>query len=47
MLAGSWLVSETGANDGTTLDGSALDPAQVADVRVENTDGKAYATVKM
>ncbi|MFC3503334.1 anti-sigma factor family protein [Micromonospora krabiensis] len=48
VLAGSWLVSETGAVGGTTLDGSALiDPAQVGGVRVENTDGKAYATVTL
>lgn len=48
VLGGSWLVSEEGAADGTTLDGSALiDPAQVGGVRVENTDGKAYATVQM
>ncbi|MGK5737889.1 zf-HC2 domain-containing protein [Micromonospora sp. URMC 103] len=48
VMAGSWLVSAKGAADGTTLDGSALiDPAQVEAVRVETTDGKAYATVTL
>ncbi|MEH0927168.1 anti-sigma factor [Micromonospora sp. CPCC 205558] len=48
VLAGSWLVSEEGSANGTTLDGSALiDPAKVSGVRVENTDGKAYATVRL
>ncbi|MBM0232310.1 zf-HC2 domain-containing protein [Micromonospora sp. STR1_7] len=48
VLTGSWLVSSKGAADGTTLDGSALiDPAQVDSVRVETTDGKPYASVKL
>ncbi|MBY8874516.1 zf-HC2 domain-containing protein [Micromonospora sp. PLK6-60] len=48
VLSGGWLVSEAGAADGTTLDGSALiEPAQVDGVRVENTDGKVYATAKL
>ncbi|WP_433129562.1 anti-sigma factor family protein [Micromonospora sp. CA-240977] len=48
VQAGSWIVSPKGATDGTTLDGSALiDPAQVDAVRVETTDGKAYATAKI
>ncbi|MEV4199612.1 anti-sigma factor [Micromonospora globbae] len=48
VLAGSWLVSEKGAADGTTLDGSALiDPAQIDSVRVETVDGKTYAAVKL
>ncbi|MER7440383.1 anti-sigma factor family protein [Micromonospora avicenniae] len=48
VLAGSWLVSEKGAADGTTLDGSALiDPDQVDSIRVETTDGKQYASVQL
>ncbi|MFD0787383.1 anti-sigma factor, partial [Micromonospora azadirachtae] len=48
VLAGSWLVSEKGAADGTPLDGSALiDPDQVDSVRVETTDGMPYAAVKL
>lgn len=48
VLAGSWLVSEKGAADGTTLDGSALiDPTQIDSVRVETVDGKTYAAVKL
>ncbi|MFY1671595.1 anti-sigma factor family protein [Plantactinospora sp. WMMB334] len=48
VLAGSWLVSEDGAADGTTVDGSALiEPAEVGEVRVENTDGKVYVVAKL
>ncbi|MDT4994244.1 MAG: hypothetical protein QOH97_4136 [Actinoplanes sp.] len=46
ILAGSWLVSPAAATKGTTLNGSALmDPAQVASVRVVNTNGKVFASV--
>lgn len=48
VLAGSWRVSEKGAADGTTLDGSALvDPGDVTAVRVENTDGRTFAAVNL
>lgn len=48
VLAGSWLVSERGANEGVTLDGSALiDAAEIDSVRVETTDGTAYVSAKL
>ncbi|GAB2568765.1 anti-sigma factor family protein [Kribbella endophytica] len=41
--AGSWLVSEKGAANGTTLDGTALiDPDDVAAVLIENTAGQQF-----
>ncbi|HKS44089.1 MAG TPA: anti-sigma factor, partial [Amycolatopsis sp.] len=46
--AGSWLVSESGETSGTTLDGSALiAPDDVAQVEVENFDGKHYVGVDL
>ncbi len=46
VLAGSWRVSETGATEGTPLDGSALvDPSAVKAVEVVTTDGRTMVTV--
>jgi anti-sigma-K factor RskA len=44
--AGSWLVSEKGAKEGTTLDGSAIiEPDQVVAVAVDNFDGDTFVSV--
>jgi len=46
QLAGSWLVSEAGERDGTTLDGSALvAPDDVAAVEVDNVEGTRFVAV--
>jgi hypothetical protein len=48
VLAGSWLVSEKGAQDGTSLDGSALiDPDQVSSVDVITTEGQELISVSV
>jgi RNA polymerase sigma-70 factor (ECF subfamily) len=45
QIAGSWLVSAKGAQNGTALNGSALvDPAQVSAVLVENFDGHQFVS---
>ncbi|KAA2250924.1 anti-sigma factor [Solihabitans fulvus] len=47
-VAGSWLVSEKGAKEGSTLDGSALiAPGDVASVQVENVDGKRFVSTQL
>lgn len=47
-IAGSWVVSETGEADGTTLDGAVLIPAaEVASVVVENTSGRRFVEARL
>jgi hypothetical protein len=46
--AGSWLVSETGARDGVTLQGSAIvPPADVTSVAVENEAGDVLVSTEV
>ena len=48
VLAGSWLVSATGAREGTTLEGSALvAPDQVSAIQVDNTSHRTFVTVRL
>ncbi|MGW4464944.1 anti-sigma factor family protein [Micromonospora sp. NPDC004704] len=48
ILAGSWVVSQKGEDEGTTLDGTALiDLTQVASVEVENTSGKKFTSLQL
>lgn len=45
QIAGSWLVSPTGEQNGTVLNGAALvAPADLVAVRVENFDGREFVT---
>jgi hypothetical protein len=47
-IAGSWVVSAAGERNGTNLDGSAIvNPAQVAVVTVENTDGEPFVSARI
>jgi hypothetical protein len=46
LLAGSWLVSDKGAREGTTLDGAALvEPTRVAAIVVDNFAGERFVRV--
>jgi RNA polymerase sigma-70 factor (ECF subfamily) len=48
ILAGSWLVSQMGEANGTTLNGSALiDMSSIGAVRVVNTAGKQFVSVNV
>lgn len=46
VLVGSWLVSDNGARNGTSLDGAGLiDPTEVVRVDIVNTDGRTFVSV--
>jgi hypothetical protein len=48
QLAGSWLVSAKGAQEGTALDGSALvPPTDVVAVAVDDVDGRPLVSVPL
>jgi len=47
-VAGSWLVSPTGAATGTNLDGSALvAPDEVASIEVQNLNGHTFVAANL
>ncbi|MHA7262819.1 hypothetical protein ACX80W_06390 [Arthrobacter sp. TMN-37] len=47
-IAGSWVISEKGAVEGTAIAGSAIfDPAKVRAVMIENSDGKRFAAATL
>lgn len=47
-IAGSWVISEKGAAEGATINGSAIfDPSKVRAVMIENSDGKRFAAATL
>jgi hypothetical protein len=48
QIAGGWVVSAKGAEDGTTLNGSAaVPPDEVVAIKVVNTDGQTLVTLNI